>query len=118
MPRQSKRAIEDGKRARAYERQTTLEQALKSPKKFKMRPNEVVDMIKEHILKTMGDWMQNNADVHATQGFFYIRLPYRRPLNAVVDDVWRVMFKDGVNLRRHSIGLALRAMYGEVLTGD
>lgn len=108
--RKSEKAVLDGKRARARETSDYT--------KFKMRPNEVVDMIREHVLKTMGDWMQNNADVHASHGFFYIRLPYRTAINNVADDAWRQMFRRGINLRRHSIGLALRAMHGELLTGD
>lgn len=103
-------AVLDGKRANATE--------LMDHNKFKMRPREVVNMIREYILATMGDWMQNNADVYAKTGYFYIRLPYRRPINRVADDEWRAMFRRGVFLRRHHLGLALRAMCGEELTGD
>lgn len=107
----SKKAIEDGK---AVRRKVTGR--VKRPG-FVMTPDEVVATIKWHIRKTMGDWMENNAKVYGKRGgVFFIKLPYRRPLNVVADDFWRNEFRRGTNLRRHSIGLALRAMHGEVLT--
>lgn len=101
----SKRAVEDGKQVRK-----------RAGGRFVMTPDEVVAVIRKHIRQTMGDWMENNATVFSRSGYFYVRLPYRTAINRVGDDAWRAMFREGVNLRRYSIGLALRAMHGEELT--
>lgn len=83
---------------------------------YLMSADNVILTIREHIRKTMGDEMENGARVFAERGFFYIGLPYRRPLNAVADNYWRQALRNGIRLRRVSVGLAIRAMHGEILT--
>lgn len=118
MARRSILARRDGGRVRATHKLSRhmAVRNVKVPTRYKMAADEVIAVIKKHIRKTMGDWMENNAVVHAANGFFFIKLPYRRPINHVEDNFWRATFRQGVKLRRHSIGLALRAMHGEVLT--
>lgn len=88
----------------------------KKRKIYDLGADDVILLIKSHIRRTMGDWMENNAQVYAERGFFYIGLPFRRPINVIADDYWRQALRDGIRLRRPSVGLALRAMHGEVLT--
>lgn len=102
-------AFKDGQRVRAFTRKA-------GRKRFDLAADEVVAVIKKHIRRTMGDWMENNANVYADHGTFLIKLPYRTPLNVIADNFWREAFRGGIRLRRYSIGLALRAMHGEVLT--
>jgi hypothetical protein len=102
----SKKAIEDGRAVRKRDGKGN----------YLMSADKVCSLIAQCVRKTMGDWMENNADIHAANGYFVIKLPYRTPLNTVTDDFWRKAFKEGIKLRRVSVGLALRAMRGEILT--
>jgi len=109
-------AFKDGQKVRAKHEQTYSASGGKQRRTYKMAPEQVIEIIKKHVMVTMGEWMYENCDVRGDRGFFYIRLPYRRPINHVEDDAWRAMFREGIRLRRYSIGLALRAMHGEHLT--
>lgn len=113
MAKRSKAAFEDGQQARKFWWNNNF---VPRRRVYEMSPEEVVTLILKHVGKVMGDWMQNNADVHAERGYFYVKLPYRTPLNNVEDDFWRKTLKDGVRIRRHQVGLVLRAIHGEVLT--
>lgn len=115
MAKQSKDALLAAKDIKAFRRKNPTGYGA-SRKVYVMDPDDVVQTIRLHIRTMMGDWMENNAKVFGTRGFFYIKLPYRRPLNVVEDDFWRQVLREGINLRRVSVGLAIRAMHGEVLT--
>lgn len=105
-------AVNDGKLVRQF---TKFKGTNK--RKYRLTPDEVVGLIKRHIRRTMGDWMENNSEVYGAQGgFFFIKLPYRTAINHVEDDFWRNAFRTGVKVKRHSIGYVLRAMHGELLT--
>jgi hypothetical protein len=105
----NKAAVTDGQRVREFVR-------VKGRKQYIHTADEVIAIIKRHVRRTMGDWMEDNAKIFANHGTFFIKLPYRRPLNVIADEFWRGAMKKGIRLHRHSIGLALRAMHGEILT--
>lgn len=106
------RAIADGKAVRARPRRPLI--GARWP--YKLDADAVIAIIRAHVRKACGEWMENNAKIYAHKGYFFIKLPYRRPLNVVADDFWRKSLRDGVTLRRQSLGLVFRALRGEELT--
>lgn len=106
------KALADGKRVRARRAMP----ASSARRVYQMKPDEVIALIREHVRRACGDWMENNSTIYAYAGVFFVKLPYRRPLNIVTDDYWRKALRDGINLRRHSLGLLFRALRGEQLT--
>lgn len=115
----NKSALDDGKRIRARHAQTYDDAGVPNPRRYKMDPGDVIKIIKKHILATMGDDMENRAVVYGKRGFFYIKLPTRpvTRVRVIKDIFWQGALCSGMPLRRVSVGLALRAMHGEVLTG-
>lgn len=94
-------------------------------KRYRMAPDDVIAIIRRHVRRVFGDEVENKySQVHASRGFFFVRvnppprLAGQMGRGAYVRDIfWRQELKRGVNLRRFQVGLALRAMHGERLTG-
>lgn len=109
----------DGKAVRAKHRAARGTKARASNRViYELSADAVVELIREHVRRACGDWMANNATIRTSHGMFFVKLPYRRPLNIVADDFWRKSLREGVRLRRVSVGLLFRALRGEILTGD
>lgn len=83
---------------------------------YDLSADDVVLLIRSHIRRALGDTDENRSTVYAERGFFHIRLARSVAAASIADDYWRQALRKGLNLRRPSLGLAIRAMHGEVLT--
>lgn len=124
MTRKNKAVVEDGRRIKDYvrlskkDRDLNIAMGLTPKRQYVLDSDQVIQLFRRHVRKALGDAVENRTRIYASNGYFRVRLPPANGrVNATIKDkFWKKALVDGTSLRRVSLALALRAMYGEVLT--
>jgi len=123
----SKKAIEDGRKVGASKWGPWRDYPKGERRRdrvYSLASDQVVSLIAQHIRRVFGDEVENkHSEVYASRGYFFVKVNPPPRLGgklgsgaAIKDPYWRTALKEGLNLRRYSLGLVFRALHGEILT--